>query len=280
MSSLLGSFSFWDWVDIIGLAMVTIGVLAEVAFGMVEIGFFERLLNKIKWVKQMLSFPFNPTNFPPLELKKNWAEIIIDALVFLGLALELIALPISLHNSHVDISALQGENLELQLKLQPRIITLQQITNFMFLTQTFPKFPIRVEVVAMTGEATGYAWQIRKMLNQANYPPPNSDTNFFLGIDFLGNAVSVPPTGEVGTNGFADLEFVTDNTNDLIVFNYQAEEKTNGFIRYAIAKTDTNGLNAAFINYLNQDHIVTVWNYTPSWENPNHVAILVMERPR
>lgn len=70
--------------------MVTIGVLFEV-------------LLRMEFFKRRLKFPYNPTNFSPLETKKELSEIICDALIFSGLAIELIALPFALFDEHKKI---------------------------------------------------------------------------------------------------------------------------------------------------------------------------------
>src|SRR6266853_1577190 len=91
MSSFFSSFSFWDWLDIFGLLTVSIGCAGEL------------------WLV-FKKFPYNPTHFPALEAPRRKLEITFLIILVFGLSCELVALPISLHQSHVQIETLRNDN--------------------------------------------------------------------------------------------------------------------------------------------------------------------------
>jgi len=158
MLSFISSFSAWNWLDILGLSMVTIGVLGEL-------------------VLRFKKFPYNPTNFPPLETCKKFWEVSFEALLLFGLGLELIALPISLYESQIEIAGLKKqteqlhkENLVLELKIQDRTITPENVKDFIELTKGLTnKIYIKVIVSLEDGETERYARQIRNMLDVAGF---------------------------------------------------------------------------------------------------------------
>ena len=95
------SYSHWERIDLVGVLMVAVGVLGEALL-----------------VIRSIWFPYNPTNFPPLEsvlgFKKKHLEIFFGILVAFGVALELRALPMSLNESHVQIAKLENKTEELR----------------------------------------------------------------------------------------------------------------------------------------------------------------------
>jgi hypothetical protein len=95
------SLSSWERADIVGLLMVAVGVLGELALR------FER-------IKKLLKFPFNPTNFSPLDFRKNLLEIIFELLVFVGLGIEVYALPNLINESHIEIAGLNKQTEQLR----------------------------------------------------------------------------------------------------------------------------------------------------------------------
>lgn len=131
MVALISLYSFWEWTDIIGLLIVTVGCGGEL------------------WL-HFKSAPYNPTDFHFLESGRRGWETLFLVLVVLGLALEFVALPISLTQSHREVGALQNEtqrmkkqteelrrgNLELEAKIQPRAITPEQTANVIRLLGT------------------------------------------------------------------------------------------------------------------------------------------------
>jgi hypothetical protein len=178
----------------------------------------------------------------------------------------------------LKVEELRAKNDALEAKQRPRTINFQQITNFIFLTEKIAKFPVRVGVGESRDETFNYAWQIREMLNQAKYTTPDSDTNLAFGTHYDPTAVTVS-RGVGDTNEWADVLFVSDNTNDFRVFRYSKIEKTNGFSRSSVPAEDTNNTYGAFINAFIQIGMKVDWKYKPEWVAPNHCEIYVKQKP-
>lgn len=84
---------------------------------------------------------------------------------------------------------------------EPRVITQDQIEKFIAATEKAPKGPITVKVYYNESEPSGYARQIRNMLNDAGYligshagfvtaltPPKEPEFGQFLAVSNLTNA--------------------------------------------------------------------------------------------
>jgi hypothetical protein len=112
------SFSIWELLDIVGTFLVAIGVLGEL------------------WLL-VKKFPCNPTNFPPLEFKKHKFETVFLLTVCVGVSLELIALPISLYKTHVEIRTINNNVTKIEPVNQP----LSDISAFVSLTVKGKIFP-------------------------------------------------------------------------------------------------------------------------------------------
>ena len=164
------SYSNWEKVDLIGLSLVAIGVLGEAV-----------LIVRTIW------FPYNPTDFAPLEsvlgFKKKYLEILFGILVAIGVALELRALPKYLNESHDKIAELQNQtaqlvstNLTLATQLEilktPRRISPEQREKFIRILSdphNVSKIPIKVIVGKSDSDTEYLAMQIREMLDVAGY---------------------------------------------------------------------------------------------------------------
>jgi hypothetical protein len=174
------------------------------------------------------------------------------------------------------VEELRAKNDELEAKQRPRTITLQQVTNFIFLTERVPKFKIRIAVGASRDETASFAYQLRSMLNEAGFAPPDSDTNIPLGVYQDITAVGYHGIGD--TNTWRDLAFVTSATNNPndYSFNYEA---TNGFRRAVVSADATNQIYAGFISALLQSGITVSWMCKASWVIPNNTELFVQQRP-
>lgn len=69
----------------------------------------------------------------------------------------------------LQIETLRSNNIELQLKLQPRVITEEQYSNFIKSCEGLPHIPIKVFIGMYDVETINYAQQIRKMLDDAGF---------------------------------------------------------------------------------------------------------------
>lgn len=258
--ALWSSLSAADRRDLIGLAMVTLGVAGD-------------LIVLTEWFKKLLHIPFNPTNFGPLEFRKVIAEIVFSALIVFGLGLELTAWP-----QHIkEVVALQNENIKLKKEMQWRAISPQQITNFVMLTKGIPKFSVRVGTSQFNDEAFSYAVQIREMLDQAGYSTPISDTNCVGGV-FLHQNVSAYDSNIGDTNGWIWLAFISDSTNKYTYWHYEYSTKTNGLYIFTVPKNDTNSIYSAFINCFQQLQITIGPHYLPAILGSNSCEIYVIQK--
>jgi len=168
---------------------------------------------------------------------------------------------------------IESNNLVLQKELHPRIITQKQMKDFIFLTENLPKLPIRVATGMASAEAENYAWQIRNLLNAAKFPVPDSDTNQFLGIDWIANAITLPAPEH--DKPLVDVQFMSGTTNNYSVLHFLREEQTNGFERFYISTNDTASVYAAIWNYFNQIGISTLPGYAPAWVLTNSCVVYI-----
>lgn len=68
----------------------------------------------------------------------------------------------------------ESNNIALRLQIQPRTITLPQITNFMALTKFIGKIPIKIVIGTQGEDAENFAHQMRDMFTQAQFPIDSS----------------------------------------------------------------------------------------------------------
>ena len=108
-------------------------------------------------------------------------------------------------------------SIELEQLKQPRTITIEQITNFIILTKNFPKVPIRVLINSRNSEVLSYAVQVRAMLNQANFNPPEDDAKDREGIHEYPNAFFYKTLTD--TNTLADVIIILGGVNDADKFS-------------------------------------------------------------
>ena len=73
------------------------------------------------------------------------------------------------------VEELRSNNIALELKLQPRRITQNQIVKFIDLLRNRPKCPVKVCVGVADNETQNYAQQIRGMLDEAGYGTGKAD---------------------------------------------------------------------------------------------------------
>ena len=165
----------------------------------------------------------------------------------------------------------ESNNLVLQAKLQPRIITPKQVSDFLFLTEKIPKFPIRVSVGDANNESYQFAIQIRRMLNKAGYEVPDSDTNSLNGIFPIPNMVS---WSDVFTDKWTDIVFfVKTNVSSLILFHC---EKTNSFLRPI---PESGEVCAGIFSAFDQSEIGARVSTTPEWVGTSEMSIFIRQRP-
>lgn len=174
----------------------------------------------------------------------------------------------------LQIEALRSNNLALELKLQPRIITPTQITNFIFLTEKIPKFPIRVSVGDANNETFQFALQIRGLLNKAGYEVPDSDKNSLNGIFPIPNGVL---WDDIFTDKWTDIAIlVKTNVSALVWFH---SEKTNSFNRPTPKTNESGEIYAGIFSAFQQSGIETTAGFAPEWVGANEMSVFVRQRP-
>lgn len=168
------SFSFSNWLDMAATAFVVVGVAGEI------------------WAF-IMKLPFNPTNFPFLESKKKsvekWSLIILG----IGVFLELTALPKNLSDvsnanriageanerastNELQVEGLKSNNFALEKEVielrNPNMITAEQREKFIEILcepHNTSKIPIIVILGGNDRQAEKFAFQVRKILDEAGY---------------------------------------------------------------------------------------------------------------
>jgi hypothetical protein len=134
----------------------------------------------------------------------------------------------------------ESNNFVLQKQMQPRIITMEQVTNFIFLTAKVPKIPIKICIGQESAETETFAYQFRDMFNQAGFKLDSSAGLF--GITRRPDFRMVMP---INRNDYGDIYFITMNTN------------WNGVVAYPLNVEITNGLTRPIIT--NGDNVEAVY---------------------
>jgi hypothetical protein len=162
--------------------------------------------------------------------------------VAVGVTMELFALAHAIPQAvkvEKDVAEQKATNLSLSIELarlkQPREITPQQKSNFIFLTQKiFPKSNVALMTGPQNSEALSYAIWFRDMLGAAGFAPPEDETNALWGMQVY-PGMMVYRTALSHTNIWYEIMFVVPSPTEPeseITYEY-----TNGFKRPII----TNG---------------------------------------
>ncbi len=282
------SLDLWTWVALIGCALVIPGVILESAEYVVKWRKNKSFLNAIKKYLREPSLDEYIRFAEWLKPKILKVESLGFFLLVIGLAIEIFGSfeadrLQSKQNSELNwqTELLRSKNLALQQKLQPRIITGEQITNFIFLTEKLPKFPIGVLMGGLTDETLNYATQFREMLERAGYKIPKADTNFPTGVrivpTLLGWHYQFDPTNE-----YSSISFFRGYTNGLRSYDFRYE-MTNGYCRPIVGDweiDETNKTFAAISFILGQISITYTEIYAPDWAGLNGNIIFVNQRIR
>jgi hypothetical protein len=294
LSSFFSSLDGWAWLALIGAFMVIPGVMLEGAEYIVK-------WSKNKTFRRCFRWSIGtPTLLEFLCIAKTVEKLLlpVESLGFLvlvfGLAVEIIGSFFSnrlqtrenfeLSQSNINltlrIEELRSNNLVLEKELQPRTITIDQITNFIFLTAKMPKFKVRVAAGVSSDEVSSFAWQIREMLNKAGFGVPDADTNRMLGIDWEPSAVNlaIPNTG---TN-WADLSFISDHpiTPDQRIYAASFKDETTGRVQYAPIPNNIDSMYSVLFGAFADIGITNVtFGDKPDWVKPTHYEIFVIQKP-
>lgn len=137
-----------------------------------------------------------------------------------------------------NVAALaESNNLVLRLKLQPRSITAEQTSNFIFLSEKIKKVPIRIHAAQQGDDTYSFAFQLRRMFDKAGFP------RYDPGYDMAGVEVN-PPSQGVTAYIFRANDF-NGEWPDVLLHTYG---NTNKIPLYFIPYEDTNGFSRPIEN--------------------------------
>lgn len=255
---------FWRTFGNWGFSLVILGVLGEVVFESME----ERL--KAWKVKKLAKWKARLKRYTTLS---GWILIIGLGMEFEGHKCETAILDndnASLYGrsklvereaaqANERATRLESANLKLQKELQPRTITIEQITNFIFLTEKVPKIPIKIAFATGRNETANYAYQIREMFNRAGFPADSNAPMWGLFPDSIHITRKLYP--QDATSGWPDISLYIWGTNQTYsVQNFNFEE-TNEFTRPAIVgETNKETIGWAILFSLKKIGIQTMGN--------------------
>ena len=131
------------------------------------------------------------------------------------------------------VEELRSNNIILAAKLQPRTITLMQITNFIFLTEKIPKIPITVSTSTSGYEVESFAYQFREMLTKAKFGTPDNAGPW--GINNVTTRLLAQQAGFPWES--VSVYAVCYSTNDSQLWQIHSE-RTNGFNRPIVTNND------------------------------------------
>jgi hypothetical protein len=215
------------WIEGISLILVAVGLLIEVIASHVVYGISDLQNAELKQEAgdAMTSAAHSESNSAQVLLQvAGLNKEAADARVIAGAANERAA------NT-------ESNNLVLQKELQPRIITMEQVTNFIFLTEKITKkIPIVVHCSSNGDEAWSFATQIRTMLDRAGFLRDSSQNGIETDAD---RHIYATPGRALGfTNEEYSVIFFNFSTNSLPAIDPYIVEYTNGFCRPIISEKD------------------------------------------
>ena len=160
----------------------------------------------------------------------------------------------------------------LVLKIQPRIITPEQVTNFIFLTDKIKKIPITVSIGQEGFDTESYAFQLRTMLSQAGFGTNDSAGTWGITRDntrLLGRYIGTPS---------ADVEVVfvvpSKAILDSMITNLLNSEVVNGITRPVVVSTNDAEVYHA-LHFVFQKLNIQTRGYASEWTPPRTFEIFV-----
>jgi hypothetical protein len=169
-----------------------------------------------------------------------------------------------------ETELMRSNNLVLQKQLQPRIITMEEITNFIFLTQHFPKNEIKVFFVSGRNETANYARQVRDMLNQADFKEETNAPKFGINPITDQIAIRINP----GDTNWPDIEIDKFSTNETTV---AYAVYTNGFYLPVIVANNPDDIAGNFMYIFKQIRINSEL-HSGSDMNTNEIRFRIMDK--
>jgi len=229
------SYTSWDKIEIIGPFLVLFGIIWE----------FKELLSRL---------PDGATD--TMRGAKHIREILAALIVVFGVAFELVVVPHTMKEvSDVKYATevLRAKNDALELKMRPRRISMEQMANFIFLTEKIPKIPIVVSVFNGNPETETFAVDLRRMLSVAGFQTNSNPT--LWGVEQHPDQRFHQPFDS--TNALPWVAFIAYSTNGIIQAKIPKTETTNGFNRPIVISSRNEDIYYSIVLCLEQIGIKT-----------------------
>jgi len=166
---------------------------------------------------------------------------------------------------------LRSNVVALEIRLQPRTITLKQITNFIFLTEKITKIPIVVRAAPGGEDTESYAFQIRTLLNFAHFGIPANADNWGIIRDDHKPVFARP----IGINDeWADIHLIC-GSNGIARFPDFNYEITNGFTRPIVSDDSVVRIYNAIFFCFQQMKMKVGWSTNANWIKPGGVEFVI-----
>jgi hypothetical protein len=292
------SLKFWEFVSELGFLAVIVGVIGESAELVVKWGRKRRLRKWLnKHIRRQLVFLVKTVD--PRLLPVETAFFIV---LVIGLAAEFLGSHMAMQIADRESARLNAEagqarkdagaaieraaNVEstnlvlrakvaqLELKLQPRRITMEQVRAFVYLAENIEKIPIKIVITTSGPEESTFASDLREMFTYAGFKTNSSVNNTPVEIDLFHRVV-----GNFGvTNEPIDLLFVAGITNADEIWLASTGQMTNGVIRPRAFKAGPIETYFAVCCCLRQIGIRADWLIDKIWVKPDECQIVVMPK--
>jgi hypothetical protein len=168
---------------------------------------------------------------------------------------------------------LHNENLVLQAKLQPRTIKMEQMKDFILLTEDVAKIPVRVVIGEEGDDTETFAFQVRDMLDHAKFFAPTNAGAW--GVDRDPTRLSVRPIGTDVRD--SQVWIICHDTNEIKTVHLP-HEFTYGIYRYVVVENHPEknfNVFSAISDSLNSVGIKCGWNCAPNWVKPGEFQIMI-----
>jgi hypothetical protein len=169
------------------------------------------------------------------------------------------------------VEELRKKNDEFEAKAKDRRITMEQMNNFIFLTEKIRKIPIKICIFAEGRDTETFAKDLREMFTNARFET-NSDAGVW-GINREPTKIAATKFGV--TNEPKSLVFFSYSTNEIVNINGYALEKTNGFERPIITEYNEETIYHGIEDCLQQIGITTDWESDPFFVERGKCEIVI-----
>lgn len=169
---------------------------------------------------------------------------------------------------------LQETILLLQKEMAPRRITIEQATNFMFLTEQIEKIPIKIIIHQGDGETTTFACDIREMFRRSGFVT-NADASSF-GLNFEPQLLYA--RFFLATNVFQGVTFAQYTTNRVYAKPQLVWQRTNGVDRPVVQGTNSLQVFEGLRQCFEKIGIATEWIGIDLAIKPGEYAIIIRSK--